>query len=624
MLRRTSIAPLALVASLACSSEPTPAKSDAAPASQTTKVADGESAASGPAPVPTPSPAATPTPSPAPTPTPPSASPPAAGEAVPLRLAALREGHLDLLGGHLLMDGEPLVIVGGRVERGPGFARGLEPMLADELPGRTLAFAGDPTTRAAVTTELDFMRGATQYRVYVREGDRWAARELAQGDLVEFYPSLVTRGEALLGLQVFGAGSIDTGSEADEDARDAATAKALGKGNQGFVQLAGSSAPLPRVPKGTQIGWATSSSDGTLYAVAAGKQATLLVWAPDALEPKSLPLPELGKLGIDDPHVTLTSAGDHALVGGRSDAGTPYLAVVRGEAIEVVSKGLSTHADGVLSATRAPSGELWLALGSFDDEGFLMAPEQSLWRRDSGTHAWAPVALPKVSHPHFEGTQGHWFYSPRQNVWSLSELAPSEESGGAPRAYGVAWIAGAAWIVADVGEVAGPVAMLPRRVAFTSAAGNDPPLVLPAFDRTQLEQLIDRDAAALATATPGEGMCETVGFVVEVAVPSTPNLDALALDELGLARARLDAIAAIPDIEDEPKGNSRVVQTFVGAPVGKVDDATARELIVLVDIGQTKHVEPMREAIAAASEASVRAECTPRDLVRMIADYRGG
>lgn len=619
MLRRTSIAPLALVASLACSSEPTPAKPDAAPASQTsTKAADVETTTP-----PTPTPTPTPTPPPTLPSTPTTAPAPTPSGDGSLRLAALREGHLDLLGGHLLMDGEPLVIVGGRVERGPGFARGLEPMLADELPGRTLAFAGDPTTRAAVTTELDFMRGAAQYRVYVREGERWAARELAQGDLVEFYPSLVTRGEALLGLQVFGAGSLDTGSEEDDDARAAAASKALAKGNQGFVQLAGSSAPLPRVPKGTQIGWATSSSDGTLYALTLGKPPALLVWAPGAIDPASLVLPELGKIE-DASSVSLTSAGDHVLVGARS-RDMPYLAVVRGETIELASQGLAMPAsgvNGVLSATRAPSGELWLALGSDDDdEGYIASPAQPLWRRDSGTHTWLPVALPKVSHPHFEGEQERWFYSPRQNLWSLSELAPSEESGGAPRAYGVAWIAGAAWIVAEVGEVAGPVAMLPRRVAFTSAAGNDPPLVLPAFDRTQLEQLVERDAAALATATPGEGMCETVGFVVEVAVPRTPNLDALALDELGLARARLDAIAAIPDIEDEPKGNSRVVQTFVGVPVGKADDEAARELIVLVDIGQTKHVEPMREAIAAASEASVRAECTPRDLVRMIADY---
>lgn len=558
-----------------------------------------------------------------------------------LRAVAMREGSIAISNGVVSIDGEALVIAGGRVERDARRSRGLEPMLPDEYPGHTLAFAGElsPGGLAAMTTTLEFGRGATQHKVYVYEGERWRRRVLERDAIIEYYPSLVERGGALLGMRAYALNPDMPGADDEENPElEAQFYAALGKAKPGFVQLAGAKTTLPSLPKQTYLAQAASSADGTLYAITAPRpkrayddetwpdpawKPVLLVWPPDASEPKQLALPE--HVPPDDvPEFTLSSAGDYALLGSVHAEGLPYLAVARGETIERVSAGIEVRANDanmVRSATRAPSGELWVVLGE-PGEWSSASPEHELWKRDSGTQTWSRVFLPLLDDPRATTRQAATYYDHYRRRFIPVEYAASTA---APTAKTVAWLDGAAWIVADLGNLLEADTLLMsevrRSVLYTTHAGSEPLVVLPTQDRMTFEQLAMADQGRAAV--PGNEGCREFAFVVAAAVPSTPELAELERGALGLTSTQLDALAALAPIPfaEAATRAARIIAVYVGELPMRGEPSEplpAREMIVMAEVGDASQVEPLREAVAKIVQVDVRAECRMRAPLRML------
>jgi hypothetical protein len=568
-----------------------------------------------------------------------------------LRAVAMREGSITLSGGAVLIDGEALVVRGGRVERDIARSRGLEAMLPDEYPGHTLAFAGAlaPGSVAAMTTRVEFGRGATQHTVYVHEGERWRRLALERGAIIEYYPSLFVRGGGLFGMRAYALNPDAPGADDEENyALEQLFDKAIAKAKPGFVQLAGAKTAVPSLPKQVFIAAAASSADGTLYAITQPKpqrasddadwpdpawRPTLLMWAPDASEPETLALPDY--VFPDDlraeqvPSFTLTSSGDYALIGSLHDDAKPYLAVARGRSIESVAGGLDVGRStlhGVRSAARAPSGELWLVLGTDD----VSEPEHALWRRDSGTQQWSRVFLPKLDDPRATTQQTAWYYDhDPARFTEVVYTATTDE----PIARAVVWLDGAAWIVAELGSVLEAENLLMsevrRHALYTTHAGTAPLLVLPTQDRMTFEQLALANQGSEAKL--GVGDCREISFVVAVTVPNAPDLATLERGALGLTSAQLDALAALPPIAEpgEPKldadgdpitvADARVRAIQVGElPQLGGPAEPPREMIVLGVVGEPSQVEPLRAAIAKIVEVEVRAECSVRVPLRSL------
>ncbi len=552
-----------------------------------------------------------------------------------MRIVALREGPIELRGAGVAIDGEPLIIdAEGRLHRDPRLSHGLEPILVDSMVGSTLAFVGDPNGIAFVTTRLDFNRAATEYKVYAREGASWTRMKLDRGPVLEYYPSLFARGDAIFGLRAYAANPKAEGVDDEEnDAFDAKFAAALGKAKPGFVQLAGPSAELPKLAKTTAISQAATTRDGTLYAITQAKPQrspddpedetwtpSVLVWAPGTTTAKSLALPDYAKPEDDEPHFSLSIAGNHVLIGGMTNDERPYLVVAEGERIELVSEGLPVAASAwsfIRSATRSPTGQIWAVVGDPEHEYTEWDQRDPLWTRDPTTKIWTRVELPKVTDPRFGSTEPRWIYSNYDQSWQSAQfeaLADQE-----PVAAQISWIAGAPWIVATLGDALGEdagILMMPqlwRHALFTTRAGQDPARILPSFDQMMFEQ---RAGLAPADAKPGAASCKHLWFVFDLPVPSASDLGALDESAFGLTVAQLDALGEFEGIpDDEGHGSSRFEQIYVGERDGK------RELVMLAEADEPDRVGKLLAAITRLTGMTPKVDCRARSLVHMIRSF---
>lgn len=638
---------VALFALLGCSTEPTDQQAPATERASASEPANAEAGAeaAGEAAKPEaakpetakPEPA---TPEPAtPTPTPVVELPPGSPRAV-----AVREGPIELRGGQIVIDGEPLLVdAQGRVSRDIALGQGLEPMQFDSSVGSTRAFVGDPKGLAFVTTSLDFNRAASEYKVYERKDGRWKRLDLERGLLVEYYPALFERGGAVFGLRAY------AGNPKDEDAvydggdenpeHTAKLDKAYAKAKRGFAQLAGPSVEAPVLPADVWVADSVAATrDGTLYAVTIPKPRVsfdepedeswtpgVLVWAPTSSAAKRLALPDyVVPSEGEDPKFSLAVAGDHALIGGLSEGMQPYLVVAQGETFERVSEGLAPNqreANAVVSATRAPSGAIWAVLGDFNPWAEF-EPEHRLWTRDPATKTWSRVELPKLTDPRFVAPRTRWLYSSMEERWVSVELLANSE--GPPVAEQVAWIAGGLWIVADLGDVRdrdgeGLMMMseLERKALYTSLTGSerDPLVELPSFDQLVFDHGVSQ---VQPNAKPGSKDCEHAWFVFDLPVPSGPELATLDETAFGLSRAQLDALGEIEGIElTDSYGASSPEQLYVGEREGK------RELVLLVSVREASHAAKLEAAVEAATGLRPKLECRPRSLVHMIIDFLG-
>lgn len=615
MLRRTLA--LSLPALLGCSSaEPAQPSSDAG-ASQpaSTPSADHEvELAPKPEPTPTPEPAKT---------VEPTAEPSATLEPlVGPRLVALREGSLALHDGWLLLDGEPVEIdAEGRLVRDPAFARGLEPLLRDSSDATTLAFVGDPRGSAFVTTALDHDRAATEYQVQAHEGDAWKPITPSKALTVEFYPAYLRRGEAILGLRAYAPNPSSEIANDEDSGSNPALLAALAKAKPGFVQLAGPSQPLPSLPEGVDLANAATSSDGTLYAITRRPPPRsvddeddpewapqLLVWKPDASQPIALGLPE-----AEGEKFTLSSAGDRVLIGGSTAADKPYLLVARGETIEQVSEGFAgklTNSGWVRSATRSPTGELWMSVGEWPEADRDLP--QSLWHRSPDSTEWTRVALALPSAEQVEAGKPRWVFFHYERRWyELARLAVPDEVSGQPAeaaATQVAWIGGALWIVADLGDaLEGSEAIgsadVRRSGLYTTRVGPSPLVTLPSFDAQIVEQLANQPASK---DKPGKGKCYRFSIVL-AAAPREGD---------GLSPEQLAALEAGAMLDDEDDYASLEL-LYVGELAGQ------RELVISAAAGTPKLAEALHDLVATTLGTKPTLDCRPRAMVRAIRELGG-
>lgn len=469
----------ALTLALACTPGPdaTPAKPTTPAPSKAPTVTDSAPATkAGEAKATTPAAAATPTTTPTITPT----------TTPTLRVLARRKDTLEIMahGGRpwLSYEGEPVPLVDGAFTRLPQGSKGMmqcessEPWLCE-----VAALAGEPGDPLGVwlTTFAQVERVGDAHHVYHHDGQAW--REVTpreQDVLVGHHAPLVKRGGAVLGSLHWAPDPDKEGWASEEELalasdgepaspelaayksqRDAALRKAKG----GLVTVAGPATPLPVVPPGLQLRAAVTTADGTLWALAttpwkAGEPVThrLLAWAPDAVEPKTVAVPDLDRVH----EVGLSSSDDRLLLGGcakadpSEDGGCAegYLAIGQGEAWERVPIDLPAERKGsreVLGVAREPSGALWIALGRdwVEDEITDVDP---VWYRPTGG-AWQPVTLP---------THEAAFGEPPK---------PGRVAGW--KARGLVWGAGAVWAVLTDSQM--------RSVVLTSQPGEGGPVELP-------------------------------------------------------------------------------------------------------------------------------------------------
>lgn len=612
---------------LACSPEPTPAAPGPDASASANEI--GASAKAIDASVPTPG-------EPSPKGPPPEASPkapevtsepPPSAPVLPatsdtLRLIGMREGRMGLRGGAVVMDGEPLVRTSDSIARGPGFGRGLAPVHRYDDYYSTLDFIGDPQGVAFVTSATsEGERAMLDIGVYERKGERWSRLALGEIPLRTYYPSFVRRGEALLGLAGYIV-DVEYGS-VDEDG-EVGPPPPRPDPKPAFVHLAGTRGELPKLPKGTYASRAVTTDDGTLYAVTEPPPSQppdyeededwrprLLVWAPNETKPTTLELPGLETSWTS--RLSITAAGEHALIGSMAaETSRPYLALAKGTTLENIGASFVAPEESwgmVRSATRSPSGEVFMVVGEF-----FIPPEQggNLWRLADGK--WAKLPLPSPASAGVSVPAKRWWYETYSGMWAQTQTAPASDR--EPLALEVDWREGALWVVADLGpafEEAREPGMQRRHGLYTNRVGTSAPVWLPSFDAL----LVERLSEALRDAKPGDEGCYGFSLVFDVAIPpelagdlAAGELAAPELAALGLDEAKLTALASSSTTD----GYSDVRQLYVGEAI---DEPGKRELVLLVQ-GEADADASLRERVRATLGLTTRADCRPRQLVRMV------
>lgn len=459
---------LALVVACTPSQDATPAKPAATTPAQTATKAATSTPATEPADPKAAAPVATPA---AATPT--------------LRVAARRNDPLEIMahGGRpwLSYEGEPVPLVDGAFTRLPGGGKGMMACeSSEEWLCTMVALAGEPGDPLGlwVTTSAQVERVGDSHHVYQHDGQQWLEITPREQDvLVGHYAPIVRWGDALIGNLSWapnpdkeswaGEAELEEEPPRRELARYAsARDKALRKAKGGIVTVSGPVTPLPAIPKDLLVADAVSATDGTLWALATtpwkpDQPVTyrLFAWAPGAVEPKTVAVPDLERAH----GVSLWSNDDRLILGGcatedpREEIGCAegYLAIGEGEAWERVAIDLPAERKGsreVLGAAREPSGALWVALGRdwIEDD---VTDTDPVWQRPAGG-TWQPVAMP---------TSEAAFGEP---------LPPGRVAGW--KARGLVWGAGAVWAVLTDSQF--------RSVVLTTEPRGGPPAELPTDD----------------------------------------------------------------------------------------------------------------------------------------------
>lgn len=520
------------------------------------------------------------------------------------QLIATREGPLDITVWQgqplLLADGQPISIDGeGRPQADPALGEGLVPRLATYANMfETIAYGGSLAGEAWLTTRQDYERSAADYDVYVRREGRWKRQSIAKGPLVTFHQAYVEREGALLGLLGYASNPARDTFEGDDDSDEARRFRAklvaaIARAPQGFVHLSGP-APMamPVLPNGLLPYTAGQTRDGTLYALAMPPdprddearleqpppESTLLVWPPDQASATAVALPGVssGKL---------FASGDIVVVSGGED-----LVLARGTTLEHVSiAGLPD--DVIRSAASSPGGDLWLVFGDFAHGG--EGEPGNFWFRATSLTSnptWQKLSLPTPSGT-LAAASKRWVWAPENlDGWIEREREALEP---APAAEAVVYARGAAWVVADLGEVWADDMFFVRRVGvFTNRSGAVTPLELEPHDLARVRQL----AALGKSLRPGSEKCTHVSVVVG------KPADAEAV-KAKLAAAEPDTAGIYPG------------ELFVGELAGK------RELILTIDVEDAGAVEAgLPKLLEQLGLPDAKADCRLRTLVEMIVD----
>jgi len=410
-------------------------------------------------------------------------TPPVASAAPALRVAATRKSYLEVVasGGRpwLSLEGEAVPLVDGKFTRLPG-TQGLMQCFGWQC--NVAELAGDPSGPNGVWLVLEeaIERVGEGYEVYHHDGKAWSKKTLREGVLVGYYAPLVERRGTVIGLQQWQPDpnkELDYGGEGDHSAKETAKYEArrdkeLRRAKPGFVRVSGPEVVLPKVPEGSLLTELVTTTDGTLWALARPSSGSgpesLLMWAPDAVEAKTVALPDpqhTGRLWASDGTVLVSGclatviSRDNALEEEVQYCSEAYVAVREGETWQRIPIELPSGAPRsleMLGLARAPDGALWIAFGDPWYETAL--PEASpLWHRPAAGGPWAPVPVPTP-----EAVFGE----------------PATKTGWIAR--GLVWGADAVWaVLIDDGD---------RSVVLTSQPGSDPPTELPADDRTKEER----------------------------------------------------------------------------------------------------------------------------------------
>jgi hypothetical protein len=398
-----------------------------------------------------------------------------------LRAAAKRTSYMEIVasGGRpwLSLEGEAVPLVDGKFTRLPG-TKGLMRCYAG-WQCNIAELVGDPSGPHGLWLVLEEAvdRVGETYAVYHHDGKAWSEKSRREGVLVGYYAPLVEHRGAVFGLQRWQP-DVDKELQAGEgepSEREAAKYaarrdKELRKAKQGFVRLSGPEVEPPKVPPNLALKEAVTTADGTLWALAhstSDPQAQrLLVWGPEAVEAKTVELPDPKAARLWASSGTVLVSGCAATVASSANdlqdedqyCSEAYLAIREGETWQRVPIELSSGAPTSLEpvgVARAPDGALWVAFGHLWYETARL-DASPIWHRPAGG-TWAPAVVP---------TPEAVFGSPPTN--------------GGWIARGLVWGADAVWaVLVDDGS---------RSVVLTSQPGTDPPTELPDDSKTDAER----------------------------------------------------------------------------------------------------------------------------------------
>lgn len=554
---------------------------------------------------------------PAPAPEPPAAT--VTTPASPLRLVAIREGRVGLRRHRgaplLLLEGEPVPLVGGAFTRRPGADAGLSTVhYAHAYEDYTLAFAGslDEPNGAWLTTFGSVERVDSTYTTYRWTGTRWTRVEQREGLLLGHYAALVQREGAIFALQRW---TVDEDAElssmaegrAHREAFEAKVRRALARATPSWRRVAGARASLPRIPEGMTVASAVADDRGTIFALArdAGtsrldEPRVLLVWPPgerkaDRVEVPGLDGAAVPRLFVNDEHILL--AGGSPRDDGPVD---PYLAIGEGTRWERVDVSLPGRDESgpfdVVGAARTSDGELWIALGHT-----ARRVGWPLWRKPVGG-AWQRVLLPSITAEAF-GPERTWVRDDldpdRDEHWVEVKRQPLEDE--TPRVDDLVWADGAVWVAGTIGGLAyeayaDDLQDLPlRSVVLTTRAGADPVATLP----PTWQILLERRNRLAGDSKPGDDRCRELSLVIGPAE---------------LATSRPEMIAALEEMEAIDEDTS-----LVGAPYVAMRDGAE----VLAIDGRTdarEGAEALRAAVAETAGVEPTLDCRIPLLLRSLGE----
>lgn len=595
--RLTRLSFVALVLGAACESSSTPA----GPVPTKTAAAEPAKAAAAEPAKAVPQPASAATPPASPTPTPPSS---------PLHVVAYREGSIQLMrlrsGLSVVLDGEPVPIVGSVPTRGPSGSRGLPNLAGFDHRGSTFAIGGalDHSGTVWVSTGKQADRSASSYWVHRNrnQGLAWEQVDLRRGPLVAYHLAYVERGGALFGLRAWQANLSDSywdeGGEGAKASREwKAVQRAMAKVRTGFVHLEGPAIAAPELPADAAPQGVTTTDDGTVYVWSGrpGEDPALLVWAPQQQVAERVELPD-----YDHGYLSaLLTNGDVAMVVGTTERSPgkeePYLAVGHGTKWERVAVSLpERHEDAsiiVEGAARSPAGELWLVLA----EALLPAGHgPSLWRAPAGG-AFETVPLPRFGDELFGREEGYVYDTSDTEPAMWRKVPRPSLEGVEPQPTAIAWADGAMWIVVDLGEAYdgenGMVDATRRHALLSTGPAPATPLRLP----SRGELIVERLAASGVRSTPGTRECKRPAFVL-----GPPSL--------------LDARPGL--VEAVRKAGESLWTPGVQIFVGRLD--AAEELVASARTESPAEVEELRTALAEAVGSRPIADCRVPSLAKVV------
>jgi len=407
-----------------------------------------------------------------------------------LRLVAVREGEIGLRRHRdmpvLMLEGEPVPLVGDAFVRQPNASLGLSPKSStNAYEDLTLAFGGDldGPHGAWVSTAWHFERSISVYATYQWMGTRWQPVVQGKGLLLAHYSAVVEREGAVLALQEWAADPAQDlwegkGESRASNAYRVKVKRAEARVKPAWLRLAGAEIELPRIPEGMGIATVVTDERGTIFALArepgtpgSDPPDTVLTWPlgqSDAVPVDAPDLDRVSGLGLhgNGEHTLITGALQVAGGGGTED----YLAVGHGGQWQRVTLRLpGQRADYVVGAGRASDGELWIALS--DNH---MPEPKLIWRKPVDGE-WEPVPLPTITADAFGPSKGR-VRDPdgHEQDWMEIERGPVGTEPMDP--VGLVWAAGAVWIVGDLGwAYTADLWQAPRRAVLLSNRPGDAP-----------------------------------------------------------------------------------------------------------------------------------------------------